>query len=321
MLSECGRIGKRPEGRRNGEDKPMVLQGVSKEEMKEQSRRIGIAIGGAAIYAAGVNLFIVPAGLYSGGMMGAAQIIRTLLINYLHLPLQNFDIAGLIYYAVNIPALILAMKNLGKQFFAKTVVCVTATTVFLSVIPIPRTPLLPNDILAGSVIGAIICGYGMGVALRMGGSLGGMDIIGMLLTKWKPNFSVGRVNLITNVILYGVCLFLFDVSTVIYSLIYAAVSSFAVDHEHAQNINVEVRIITKNDNHLLEEEIFRELNRGITRLDSTGAYTNEKSNILYILISKYEVARLKHIVLKYDPQAFIVMNEGVNIVGHYIRKL
>lgn len=298
-----------------------LLQGVSKEEMKEQSRRICIAVGGAAIYAAGVNLFIVPAGLYSGGMMGAAQIIRTLLINYLHLPLQNFDIAGLIYYAVNIPALILAMKNLGKQFFAKTVICVTATTVFLSVIPIPRTPLLPNDILAGSVIGAIICGYGMGVALRMGGSLGGMDIIGMLLTKWKPNFSVGRVNLITNVILYGVCLFLFDVSTVIYSLIYAAVSSFAVDHEHAQNINVEVRIITKNDNHLLEAEIFRELNRGITRLDSTGAYTNEKSNILYILISKYEVARLKHIVLKYDPQAFIVMNEGVNIVGHYIRKL
>ena len=60
--------------------------------------------------------------------MGFAQVIRTVLVSYMHLPLQNFDIAGLIYYAVNIPVLILAMKNLGKQFLAKTVICVTATT-------------------------------------------------------------------------------------------------------------------------------------------------------------------------------------------------
>ena len=222
---------------------------------------------------------------------------------------------------MNIPVLILAMKNLGKQFLAKTVICVTATTVFLSVIPIPQQPLLPDDVLAGSVIGALICGYGMGTALSMGGSLGGMDIVGMLLIKWKKNFSVGRVNMITNVVLYGICLFLFNVSTVIYSLIYAAVSGMAIDRTHSQNINVEVRIITKKDSRELEQEILGELDRGITRLDSVGAYTNEKSNILYILISKYEVSRLKHIVLKYDPQAFIVMNEGVSVIGHYLKKL
>lgn len=294
---------------------------INKNKVTGEGKRLGIALVGAAIYSAGVNLFIVPVGLYSGGMMGAAQVIRTLLVNYLHLPIHNFDIAGLIYYAVNIPVLLLAMKDIGKRFFAKTIICVTATTVFLSVIPIPAAPLLPNDVLANSVIGALACGFGMGTALRMGGSLGGMDIVGMLLIKWKQDISVGRVNLTSNVILYGVCLFLFDVSTVIYSLIYAAVSSIAVDHVHSQNINVEVQIITKKDNRELEEEVFRELNRGITRLDSTGAYTNEKSNILFILISKYEVARLKQIVLKYDPQAFIVMNEGVTVVGHYLKKL
>ncbi len=298
-----------------------LTEHFKKKEMKEEGKRLLIALFGAAIYSAGVNLFIVPAGLYSGGMMGFAQVIRTVLVSYMHLPLQNFDIAGLIYYAVNIPVLILAMKNLGKQFLAKTVICVTATTVFLSVIPIPQQPLLPDDVLAGSVIGALICGYGMGTALSMGGSLGGMDIVGMLLIKWKKNFSVGRVNMITNVILYGICLFLFDVSTVIYSLIYAAVSGMAIDRTHSQNINVEVRIITKKDNRALEQEILRELDRGITRLDSVGAYTNEKSNILYILISKYEVSRLKHIVLKYDPHAFIVMNEGVSVIGHYLKKL
>ena len=102
----------------------------------------------------------------------------------------------------------------------------------------------------------------------------------------------------------------------IYSLIYAAVSGMAIDRTHSQNINVEVRIITKKDNRALEQEILRELDRGITRLDSVGAYTNEKSNIMYILISKYEDSRIKHIVLKYETHAFIVMNEGVSDIGH-----
>lgn len=295
--------------------------GISGGKMTEEVKRLVIALCGAAIYSLGVNLFVVPAGLYSGGMMGAAQVVRTVLVQYLHLPVNNFDIAGLIYWAVNVPILLIGMRDIGKRFFAKTIICVSATTFFLSIIPVPQTPLLPNDVLASSVIGAIICGFGMGTALRMSGSLGGMDIVGMVLIKRSRNFSVGKVNLITNIILYSVCLFLFDVSTVIYSLIYATVSSFAVDSVHSQNINVEVRIITKRDNRELEEEIFRELNRGITRLDSTGAYTNEKSNMLYILISKYEVAQLRHIVLKYDPQAFIVLNEGVTIIGHYLKKL
>lgn len=297
------------------------MEHMPKDVMKEQGKRMFLAVCGAAIYAFGVNLFVVPAALYSGGLMGASQVIRTLLVRFFDLSLEGFDIAGLIYYAVNIPILILAMKNISKQFFIKTIICVTMQTLFLSLIPIPAQPLLPNDVLASSVIGGLICGYGMGLALRMGGSLGGTDIIGMLLIKWKKDISVGRVSLAVNAVLYTVCLFLFDVSTVIYSLIYAAVSSLAVDHGHSQNINVQVQIITKRDNRELEQEIFQKMNRGITRLDSTGAYTNEKSNILFILISKYEVAQLRQIVLKYDPQAFIVMNEGVTVVGHYLKKL
>lgn len=297
------------------------VEHMRKDVMREQGKRMFFAVCGAAIYAFGVNMFVVPAALYSGGLMGASQVIRTLLVRFFDLSMEGFDIAGLIYYAVNIPILLLAMKNISKQFFIKTIICVTMQTVFLSLLPIPAEPLLPNDVLASSVIGGLICGYGMGLALRMGGSLGGTDIIGMLLIKWKKDISVGRVSLAVNAVLYTVCLFLFDASTVIYSLIYAAVSSLAVDHGHSQNINVQVQIITKRDNRELEQEIFQKMNRGITRLDSTGAYTNEKSNMLFILISKYEVVQLRQIVLKYDPQAFIVMNEGVTVVGNYLKKL
>ena len=86
--------------------------------------------------------------------MGFAQIVRTILVSYLHLPIQNFDIAGLIYYAINIPVLLLGMKDIGKQFFVKTICCLTAVTIFLSFIPIPTETLLHNDILGSTVIGA-----------------------------------------------------------------------------------------------------------------------------------------------------------------------
>lgn len=299
--------------------------GVGKTYEKEvligEGKRLVGALGGALIYAIGVNLFIVPVGLYSGGIMGAAQIIRTVMLDYLHLPLQQFDIAGIIYYLINIPALLLAMRKISKYFFVKTITCVTTVTILLSLIPIPAQPLLQEDILASSLIGGILCGVGMGIALKMGGSLGGSDIIGVLLIKWKRDFSVGKVNLAVNAVVYSACLLLFNVPTVIYSLIYASVSSFAVDKVHAQIINVEVRIVTKEENKGMEKEILTELGRGVTRLDATGAYTNEHSHMLYVLVSKYEVNRLKQIVYKYDPHAFVVINEGVHIMGNYAKKL
>lgn len=286
-----------------------------------QINRFFGALAGAVVYSLGINLFIVPVALYSGGIMGFSQILRTILIQYLNLPLQNFDIAGVIYYLINIPILLISMKRIGRRFFIKTVMCVTTVTVLLSVIPIPMQPILPDDTLACCVIGGIICGLGMGLALKNGGSLGGMDIVGMMLIKWRKDFRVGRVNLITNIILYSVCLFLFDIPTVIYSLIYASLSSFAIDKVHAQTINVEVRIITKAQDEGMEKEIFTELERGITKWEAIGAYTDESVHILFVLISKYELSQLKNIVHKYDLHAFIVVNEGVNVVGNYKTRL
>lgn len=121
--------------------------------------------------------------------------------------------------------------------------------------------------------------------------------------------------------LYAVCLFLFDISTVIYSLIYASVSAFAMDKVHVQNIIVEAHVITKVHSREMEEEIFMKLGRGMTKWESCGAYTAEHSEMLYILLSKYEVGRLKHIVHKYDPAAFIVVQEGVHVDGNYLKKL
>ena len=80
-------------------------------------------------------------------------------------------------------------------------------------------------------------------------------------------------------------------------------------------------IITKINPVLMEQEIFETLGRGITKWQALGAFTNEETQVLYVTMSKYEVNSLKNILHKYDPNAFIVVNEGVHVVGHYLKKL
>lgn len=298
-----------------------ILSTMTSEEKKHEAFKLARALTGATLYAASINLFIVPSHLYNGGLMGFCQLFRNLLVDYIGLPLQHFDITGLIYYVINIPIFILSFNKIGKRFFLKTLICVTWITLAMSIIPIPEAPILSTDTLGTCIIGGLISGLGVGIMLKMGSSSGGMDIIGMLLIKFRKNFSVGKVNLFVNIILYAICFLLFDVPTVIYSLIYASAYSLSMDRSHDQNINVEVTIITKKDCKALNDTIFQELGRGITIWNSTGAYTEDNSKVLYILLSKYEVRHLKHIVREYDPQAFMVVNEGVKVEGNYLIKL
>ena len=273
---------------------------------------------GALLYAAGIKLFVVPAELYTGGLMGICQVIRTVLADAFGLRFQSFDIAGVIYYIINVPIFLVAFSRIGRMFLVKTLASVTAITLFISLIP---TVVIVEDVMAACVVGGIISGAGVGIMLRMGSSGGGTDVVGVLLIKWKRDFSVGKVNLLVNLVLYGACIFLFDIGTVVYSVIYAAVYSVAMDKVHTQNINVEVHVITKADTSALEKKVFEELGRGITKWSALGAYTYERSHVLYIMLSKYEVNRLKTIIREYDPQAFIVVNEGVSVDGNYLKKL
>lgn len=272
----------------------------------------------AFLYAMGMNLFIVPAGVYSGGVMGISQVIRTLLTDYLHLNFNGFDIAGLIYYIINIPIFFLAFTRLGRKFFVKTLVMVTSMTLFLSVIPVTE---IVKDTMAACVVGGIISGGGIGIALRMGSSSGGMDVVGLILARVKKDFSVGKVSLMMNLLLYGICLALFDVEIVVYSIIYASVYSVAMDRFHTQNITVEAKIITKGDTSALEKAILAEIYRGVTKWSTLGAFTYDQSHLLYVTLSKYEVGRLKAVVRKFDPNAFIVITEGVSVDGNFLKKL
>lgn len=291
---------------------------MKKDLIVYETKRALMCVVAAFVYAMGVNLFIVPAGLYSGGVMGISQVIRTVLARFFGLDFGGFDVAGLIYYMINVPLFILAFTRLGKAFFFKTLVTVTAMTTFLSLIPVTR---IVEDTMAACVVGGIISGSGIGVMLRMASCSGGMDVVGLILARWKKDFSVGKAGLMLNLVLYGICFFLFDVEIVVYCIIYAAVYSTAMDRVHTQNINVEANIITKADTAEMEKAVFDEIYRGITKWTTQGAYTHQQSHMLYVTLSKYEVSRLKAVVRKFDPNAFIVITEGVSVDGNFLRKL
>ena len=275
-------------------------------------------VAGAVLYSLGLNLFVVPAGLYTGGIMGFAQLLRTLIVHLTGLEMK-FDIAGVINYAINLPILCIAWRRVDHRAVFKTLLSVTSTTIFLSLVP--RMDILGGDKLAECLIGGTLCGCGIGITLWMGGTSGGMDVIGMMLLKKGSHTSIGHVNLIWNLALYAICAAAFNLSTAIYSVLFSFVSTTAMDKLHMQNINVEVTVVTKILSPEMEREILVDLHRGITRYEGIGEYTGQPVHIFYILVNKYEIGQLRAIVLKHDPHAFIVAKDGAVVYGNYKKKL
>lgn len=288
--------------------------------LKTEAQRILILLLAAFVYSIGINWFIVPAGLYTGGLLGLSQLFRSFLVNFFHLNFSSIDIAGLIYYAINVPFLFLAHRLMGKLYFAKSILCITAESLFLVIIPVPAEALVP-DMLAASLIGGAIAGSMMGLMLRMGACDGGMDLIGVLIVHQKKGASIGNANLYVNIVVFTIMAFNYPLPVLIYSLIAAMVTAYALDHFFTQNINVEFHIILQKKTEELEHRIQKELRRTLTRWHSVGAYSGEESHVLYVIVDKYEAPRLRRLIREYDPTAFVVENTGVTVNGNFEKHL
>ena len=281
--------------------------------------KVVIAIIGSVLYAIGINLFITPIGLYTGGLIGLCQLIRTFLLSVLNINIGNFDLVGLLYLILNIPILVLAFKSIGKKFFIKTIITVITMTLSLSFITINK-PIF-EDMLTSCLIGSIIAGVGTGLILISASSGGGLEVLGVYFTKKYRNMSFGKVNMFVNGFIFLLCFLSFPVEIVVYSVISIVFYSIVVDKMHQQNISVKALIFTKAETKPIESHIFNELERGITYWDGKGAFTNDATKVLCVCLSKYEVDRLKTIVKTYDKDAFFIFEEGVKVEGNFTKKL
>ena len=287
-------------------------------QQKQNLAGLGTSALGAVLFAFGLNVFIIPLSLYNGGFMGIAQLLRTFLVQVFNLSLGHTDIAGFIHLLINVPLIILAWSKMGKNFFFRSVVTIVIQTIAMTALPVPEVPII-DDYLTACVIGGIIAGGGSGLTLRGGSSGGGQDILGIYMTQRFPGFSVGKVSLIINIFVYGICLFMFNIEVAIYSLIYGVIYSLACDKVHVQNINVSIMIFTKKLG--ISRAILEQTGRGVTNWDGAGAYTNATSYILLCVVSKYEVNQIKRIVKTIDPNAFMILTEGCSVAGNFEKRL
>ena len=285
---------------------------------KKRIDRILMTVAGNVLYACGVNLMINPIHLYSGGFTGIAQLIRLFLTGFLHIPeIPGIDYMGVIYFAINIPLFFMAYKVMGRKFCITTLISIAMASAFLAIIPVPAVPIVEDRILA-SVVGGLGSGVGAGLVLRAGSSQGGQDVIGVCLAKTHPNFKVGTIGIIISVCIYTICLFIYDIPTVLYSIIFAVVTGLSIDRVHVQNIKQECMIFTKNPG--LDDALMHELNRGATAWEGKGVYTNEDTHVFVTVISKYEEPLLREIIARHDENAFMIISDNIRVVGLFQKR-
>ena len=271
---------------------------------------------GSIMFCLAINIFIVPNDLYTGGVLGIAQLIRSIIIDVFNLNI-TFDFSGILYYLFNIPLFFIAYKNISKTFFMRTLLVTSIQTIMLSLIP--TTPIV-SDLLTNVLVGGLLGGTGLGIVLSCGASTGGTDIIGLMFAKKNNELSVGKLGLIINIFTYSVAGIMYGFEIMIYSIIYSYVDSLTIDKMHEQNICSTAFVFCKKNPKDINNYIKNELGRDFTYWDAKGGYDDSRTYIIYTALTKYELIKLERKIKECDFNAFMVKSEGVGIKGEFEKK-
>ena len=272
---------------------------------------------GTILYAAAYCLFLIPHGIFGGGFTGIGQIFQRLLVENLHLKIASkIDFTGIIIWVLNIPLLIISYKELSSRFVFKTLYAVLLSSVLLSFSH--YFPTVIEDRLTACLVGGILVGFSVGTILKSGASTGGTDILGLLVSKKIPGYSVGKIAVSINFIIYEYSGFTIDWETAIYSMIFSFITSIVIDKVHYQNIQSAVIIISKNKD--IGDAINSVLRRGATHWNACGEYTKENYIVYLAIVSKYEVHTLTDVVKSIDPKAFLIIDDKREIIGNFKKR-
>ncbi len=262
-------------------------------------------LGGLILYALGLTGFLLPNKIVTGGLAGVTVLIKSAT----DIPLW------LSYITINAILLIIAMKIVGKNFVIKTVISVVLLTLLLRYGETYITrPIIQADSLLSSMIGAMLCGAGLGMVYSVNGSTGGTDIIGVIVTKYR-HVSMGRVLLLVDVLIVASSFFLFQsVEKIAIGLIVMAVMYFAVDLViSGMRQSVQFFIFTSKYEEVASH-INSEIKRGCTIIDGMGWYSKKSQKIIIVLARKTESTSIFRLVKSIDQDAFVTQ---ANVVGVY----
>lgn len=266
-------------------------------------RHLGIIVG-CLIAACSINLFVVPSHLLTGGVTGVAMILYY--ISDLPIGLQTL--------AYNIPLLIASYKLLGKKY---TVDVVIGTVFFSIALDATRflSALAPvDDLMLASIYGGVFNGLGYGIVFRMNGSTGGFDILGAIIKKYY-SLNMGTVIFGFNCVIVSVAGFLFGIAPAMFTLICMYVNSIVTDKVIAGLNRRKAVLIVSEKSKEIADGIMNDVGRGVTFLHGQGAFSGSERNIVMVVVSLTQIAKLKIIVHAIDRHAFMIIMSASEVVG------
>ncbi|MHC1761599.1 MAG: YitT family protein [Negativicutes bacterium] len=262
---------------------------------------------GSVLAASGLEFFLVPNQIIDGGVVGLS-IMASHLTQY---PL------GLFIIVLNLPFLYLGYLQIGRSFTMATLFSVISLAFWVSVFhPIPE---LTQDVFLAAIFGGILVGIGVGLIIRYGGSLDGTEIIAIIFDK-RTGFSVGEIVMFMNLFILGSAGLIFSWDKAMYSLVAYFVAFKMID------ITIEgldetkgVFIISEKPDEIAQTLMDR-LGRGVTVFHGEGGFTGEPKKVLYSVITRLEIAKLKAIVNEIDEKAFVTIHDVHDVLGGKVKK-
>ena len=257
---------------------------------------------GSVVFAIGVKSIVIPHGFITGGISGL-----TLLFYYVSGALSP----GLWYLVANIPIFLVGWIHVSRRFFFYSLFGMAVLSLAIDLIQF--TFPIKEPILAVLAGGALM-GAGTGTILHSLGSAGGLDIIGIILNQ-KFNVRIGTFYFAFNAILFAFSFGFLDADLVLYSLFASFISSQTLDYVLAMFNQRKMVIIISDATDAIARQIQSRLNRGVTFLNGSGAYTGREKRIILTVVNNYQLKRLEEAALTIDPDAFVITENTFNVLG------
>lgn len=262
---------------------------------------------GSILAAFGLEEFLVPNQIIDGGVVGISIMAS-------HITGISLSIFLII---LNLPFLYLGYMQIGKTFAVSTVFSVLSLAFWVTIFhPVMQ---VTNDLFLAAVFGGITVGLGVGLIIRYGGSLDGTEIVAIILDK-KTGFSVGEIIMFINLFILGSAGLVFSWDKAMYSLV-AYFIAFKVIDVTIEGLDESkgVMIVTDNADEIADALMAR-LGRGVTILHGEGGYSGEPKKVLYSVITRLEIAKLKSIIYEKDENAFVTIHEVHDVLGGQVKK-
>lgn len=263
---------------------------------------------GCFFYAVSINYFFISNHLAEGGVAGICLILFYLF----KLPV------GIMYFVINIPLLIMGWKLVGRDFLFKTLYGTSCLSFLITLTETWKGP--SNDIMLGSIYGGVLIGIGLGLIFMVNGSTGGTDVVARILNRYF-DIPLGRTMLILDVVILGIAAIFFGKEIVMYTLISMAIVSKAIDYFQDGYTKAKGITIISSKSEEIKERIMNETGRGTTIIKGEGGFTGNEMNLLFCVVSKFEVTKVKTIVKETDSFAFLTISDVSEVLGEGFKAL